>query len=204
MTDIIADPMPLPPINPEFAQTRRSLREQALAARAAMGEGQRATFTAAIERELSPVLARLGARTLGFCWPFRGEPDLRAFVTRWLAADAQRRAALPVVLDKAAPMVFRAWRPDMALSVDRYGIPIPADGAAMVPDVVLVPLNAFDAAGYRLGYGGGYFDRTLALIDSVAVGVGFESGRVANTLPQVHDRPMSWIVTELGAFEPVR
>ncbi|HRD32956.1 MAG TPA: 5-formyltetrahydrofolate cyclo-ligase [Rhodocyclaceae bacterium] len=195
--------MPLPQPEPESARKRRSLREQALAARAAMSDEQRAAATAAIEIGLAPLLQRLAARTLGFCWPFRGEPDLRAFVTGWLAADAQRRAALPAVLDKAAPMVFRAWRPGVPMSADRHGIPIPAAGPSLVPDVVLVPLNAFDAAGFRLGYGGGYFDRTLAMIDSTAVGVGFESGRVGTTLPQTHDRPMAWIVTEEGVFEPM-
>lgn len=194
---------PLPPINPELAATRKALREAAISARAAMPDSLRAELTASIERELERLLAQLDVRLLGFCWPFRGEPDLRAFVIQWLAAGAWRRAALPVVLDKGAPMVFREWWPDMPLSADRHGIPIPAGGAAVVPDVVLVPLNAFDAAGFRLGYGGGYFDRTLAMIDSIAVGVGFESGRVGSTLPQPHDRPMAWIVTEQGAFEAV-
>lgn len=196
--------MPLPPINPELAATRKQLRERAIAARSVMSDTLRAEFTAAIESRLALLLAQLDARMLGFCWPFRNEPDLRNFVMQWLAADVQRRAALPVVLDKAAPMVFREWWPEMPLSVDRHGIPIPANGPPVVPDVVLIPLNAFDAAGFRLGYGGGYFDRTLAMLDSIAVGVGFESGRVASTLPQPHDRPMAWIVTELGAFAAAR
>lgn len=169
-----------------------------------MPYAQRAQLTAAIEGRLERLLTQLEPRMLGFCWPFRNEPDLRAFIMQWLAADARRRAALPVVLDKAAPMVFREWRPETQLGADRHGIPIPAEGQPVVPDVVLIPLNAFDAAGFRLGYGGGYFDRTLAQLDSIAVGVGFESGRVASTLPQPHDRPMAWIVTELGAFAAAR
>lgn len=196
--------MPLPPSNPELAATRKQLRERALVARSAISDVLRAQLTAAIESRLAPLLAQLEPRMLGFCWPYRNEPDLRAFIMQWLAADPQRRAALPVVLDKAAPMVFREWRPETPLGADRHGIPIPAEGPAVVPDVVLIPLNAFDAAGFRLGYGGGYFDRTLALLDSIAVGVGFESGRVASTLPQPHDRPMAWIVTELGAFAAAR
>jgi 5,10-methenyltetrahydrofolate synthetase len=68
----------------------------------------------------------------------------------------------------------------------------------VVPQLVLVPLNAFDAAGYRIGYGGGYFDRTLAETPMIAVGVGFEIGRVESALPQAHDKPMDWIVTEEG------
>ena len=196
--------MPLPPTNPELAAARKQLRERAIAARSAMSDVLRAQLTAAIEGRLECLLTQLAPRMLGFCWPFRNEPDLRAFIMQWLAADERRRAALPVVLDKAAPMVFREWRPETPLGADRHGIPIPAEGPPVVPDVVLIPLNAFDAAGFRLGYGGGYFDRTLALLDSIAVGVGFESGRVDSTLPQPHDRPMAWIVTELGAFAAAR
>jgi 5,10-methenyltetrahydrofolate synthetase len=73
-----------------------------------------------------------------------------------------------------------------------------------VPDVALVPLNAFDARGYRLGYGGGYFDRTLAVMRMVTVGVGFELGRENNVLPQAHDHAMHWLVTEAGIFHGAR
>jgi len=88
----------------------------------------------------------------------------------------------------------------MELALDRYGIPFPAHGEEVAPEVALVPLNAFDARGYRLGYGGGYFDRTLAAIQMVAVGVGFELGRENDVLPQAHDRAMHWLVTEAGVF----
>jgi 5,10-methenyltetrahydrofolate synthetase len=86
----------------------------------------------------------------------------------------------------------------MELPFDRHGIPHPPTGELLAPDIVLVPCNAFDDAGYRLGYGGGYFDRTLAVMELVAVGVGFELGRVETAYPQPHDRPMDWIVTEAG------
>ena len=96
-------------------------------------------------------------------------------------------------------MHFRCWTPEAGMVLDRHGIPHPATPEEVVPEVVIVPLNAFDAAGYRLGYGGGYFDRTLAGMDVVAIGAGFELGRVPSVLPQPHDRPMDWIVTEAGA-----
>ena len=91
-------------------------------------------------------------------------------------------------------------RPASQMSVDRYGIPHPANGPEIVPELLLVPLNAFDAAGFRIGYGGGYFDRTLARLSPrpVAVGVGYECGRVASALPEGHDLPMDWIVSEAG------
>jgi 5,10-methenyltetrahydrofolate synthetase len=85
---------------------------------------------------------------------------------------------------------------------DRYGIHIPAQGESLRPDAILMPLNAFDAAGYRLGYGGGYFDRTLAVLEPrpLAIGVGFELARVASIRPQAHDLRMDAIVTEAGVF----
>lgn len=192
---------PAPPAGDSGA-VRRKLRDHALAERLALSYEQRVALTRRIEAHLDVLVARLAPAVLAFCWPYRGEPDLRAWMTRWLEhRDGRARtAALPVVVEKSAPMVFRQWTPGMELSFDRHGIPHPPEGDAIVPDVVLVPCNAFDADGYRLGYGGGYFDRTLAVIDPVAVGVGFESGRIETAHPQPHDRPMDWIVTEGGAF----
>lgn len=188
------------PAGDEVARVRRSLRERAIAARTALDDARRALLTARLETHLDGLVGQLAPRVLAFCWPYRGEPDLRAWVGRWLAADAGRVAALPVVLHKATPMLFRKWTPGMEMHSDRHGIPHPPGGDAIVPDVVVVPCNAFDGAGYRLGYGGGYFDRTLAVIDPVAIGVGFEFGRAETVFPQPHDRPMDWIVTERGAF----
>lgn len=191
------------PADDEAGRIRRALRERACAERLALPDERRATLTEQLEAHLDCLLARLAPHTLAFCWPYRAEPDLRAWMCRWLVGGHSRVAALPVVLAKATPMVFRRWTPGMEMVFDRHGIPHPPDGEAIVPDAMLVPCNAFDAAGYRLGYGGGYFDRTLALIDPVAVGVGFELGRAQTVYPQRHDRPMQWIVTEAGAF-PVR
>ena len=86
------------------------------------------------------------------------------------------------------------------MTVGRYGIPIPADGATLIPDVVLLPLVAFDARGFRLGYGGGYFDRTLAGLvpRPFAIGVAFEVARVNSIRPQAHDIPLDAVVTEAG------
>lgn len=182
----------------DIAALRRTLRENAIAAREALPSERRAALTARIEGHLDALAGRFAPRVLAFCWPYRGEPDLRAWVARWLAGGRDRRAALPVVLDRATPLAFRRWTPDAPLALDRHGIPYPAGGETLVPDLALVPLNAFDAAGFRLGYGGGYFDRTLAEIEPVAVGVGFECGRVESVFPQDHDQPMHWIVTEAG------
>ena len=175
------------------------MRHQAIARREALRQEERARRVAAIEAHLETLLELLSPRILGFCWPYRGEPDLRDLVGRWLDGDDRRLAALPVVLGKGQPLVFRRWAPGTPMELDPHGIAQPRNSAPVLPDVVLVPLNAFDAAGYRIGYGGGYFDRTLAVLDTVAVGVGFELGRADSVFPQTHDRPMHWLVTEAGS-----
>jgi len=178
------------------------MRNAALAAREALSPQRHAELSAALCGHLAPLLKTLAPVTLGFCWPYRAEPDLRALVSDWLAEGADRRAALPLVPGSDAPLRFLRWTPEMDMRADAYGIPVPAAEESVTPDLVLVPLNAFDARGYRLGYGGGYFDRTLAALDPVpaTVGVGFELGRVESILPEPHDRPLDWIVTEAGVF----
>ncbi|WP_374511947.1 5-formyltetrahydrofolate cyclo-ligase [Niveibacterium sp.] len=201
----LSSPSTVPEAAPDKA-LRQEMRRRAIAAREALDAAERQHLTAQLCAQLSPLLTRLAPRCLGFCWPYRGEPDLVAFVADWLADDGARVAALPVVLGAEAPLTFAAWRPGVELVGDAFGIPVPAQREVVDPDVVLVPLNAFDNAGYRLGYGGGFFDRTLAarVPAPVAVGVGFELGRVASIRPEPHDMPLDWIVTESGMFGPFR
>mgnify|MGYP001407156688 CR=1 FL=1 len=127
----------------------------------------------------------------------------REALAAWRAAGAV--AALPVVNAPDQPLAFRPWFPETPLYFDRYGIPTPAEGPWVVPDVLILPLNAFDAQGYRLGYGGGFFDRTLAHLRPrpLAIGVGFEINRVASIAPEAHDQRLDWIFTEAGGMRPV-
>ncbi|WP_366520676.1 5-formyltetrahydrofolate cyclo-ligase [Zoogloea sp.] len=199
----------LPPASPpetEIAALRKRLRQERLAAREALPAEQRQELTRHLEKNLDALLDHLAPRRLAFCWPWRAEADLVAWVSRWLAADPGRQAALPVVRQPGHTMEFLAWEPDAAMDTDHHGIPIPAKQVVIQPEVVLVPLNAFDAAGFRLGYGGGYFDRTLAALRPapVCVGIAFELARAASTWPQTHDHPMDWIVTEGGAWAAQR
>ncbi len=181
---------------------RREMRHAALHTREALSAERHAELSVALCAHLLPLVESLAPATLGFCWPYRAEPDLREFVTGWLDAVPARRAALPVVRAPDAPLAFLRWMPETAMRTDVYGIPVPAINETVLPDVVLIPLNAFDAHGYRLGYGGGFFDRTLAAMSPqpITIGVGFELGRVESILPEPHDRPLDWIVTEAGAF----
>lgn len=177
---------------------RRSLRREMVARRAALDEKRHAELSAAIVAHLRAVLPL--PRCAAFCWPIKHEPDVRAALEHWAGLGAV--AALPVVTDENAPLAFRAWGPETPLLPDRYGIPTPMSGDLVQPDLILLPLNAFDVAGYRLGYGGGYFDRTLAAMQPrpLAVGVGFEINRVDSIRPESHDQRLDWIVTEAGAF----
>lgn len=193
---------PTLPAGSDIAALRRRLRQAAIAAREALPAEARAERSGRIEDHLESLLKTLAPRTLAFCWPWRGEVDLVAWVERWLAADSLRQAALPEVTAPEQPMGFRRWQPGDTMETDHHGIPVPAHGERVEPDVILVPLNAFDTAGYRLGYGGGYFDRTLAALDPapLCIGVAFELARTETTHPQPHDQPMDWIVTEAGSF----
>lgn len=179
---------------------RRALRREMASRRMALGEAAHARLSGQIVEILRSTLPR--PEICAFCWPIKNEPDVRAIVGDWV--EQGTRAALPVVIDEAAPLRFRAWHGQSVLQADRYGIPTPVDGDWLVPDLILLPLNGFDAAGYRLGYGGGYFDRTLATLQPrpLTVGVGFEINRVDSIHPESHDQRLDWIVTEAGAFRP--
>ena len=117
------------------------------------------------------------------------------------------RTALPVVVGRNLPLVFRAWALGEPTMAGRWSIAMPLATAAEVePDVLLVPMLAFDAAGFRLGYGGGFYDRTLAALRAVkpviAVGVAFAAQEVAEVPRGRHDEPLDWILTEAGPKRP--
>ena len=168
--------------------------------RAALAGAEHEALSACIVAHALATLPK--PRVAAFCWPIKHEPDVRPLLASWRSADV--RAALPVVVAESEPLRFREWTPDSRLEADRYGIPTPSAGEWLTPDLILLPLNGFDGAGYRLGYGGGYFDRTLAALSprALAVGVGFEINRIDSIRPEAHDQRLDWIITENGAFRP--
>ncbi len=178
---------------------RRALRQAMVARRRQLTVAAHADLSARIVAHLLQALTLPAGTAVGFCWPVKHEPDVRDALAAWRQAGCH--AALPVVVAENMPLAFRHWHPDAELVPDRYGIPTPTQGEWMTPEVLLLPLNAFDAAGYRLGYGGGYFDRTLAAAAPrpLAVGVGFEMNRVDSIRPEAHDQRLDWIVSEAGA-----
>ena len=182
---------------------RATLRRQLVERRLALSADQCEALSAAICSQLQAHFAPLAALRVAFCWPVKNEPDVRPLMLAWLAAAQPGFAALlPVVVAPGAPLAFRAWTPDSELALDRYGIPTPATGEFIVPQALLLPVNGFDADGYRIGYGGGFFDRTLAALRPapLAIGVGFELSRVASIRPEPHDIRLDAMVSEAGVF----
>lgn len=182
----------------ELALWRKELRRTLLERRLAAGDEQRQRWSEDIRAALAAELLPPAGRALGFCWPYQGEADVVPFVLRWIEQGGT--AALPVVVRPREPMVFRQWTQTAVMTQGAYDIPIPVDTAVVEPQVLLVPLTGFDAKGYRLGYGGGFFDRTVAEMRPrpLMVGVGFELSWVQSIRPQAHDIPMDIVVTELG------
>jgi 5-formyltetrahydrofolate cyclo-ligase len=188
------------PANPDAISTasRARLRRECIAARQAMPAAQRAAHEARIHALLWEWFTTQPARSVGFCWPMRAEVDCRPLILRLLAAGWL--AAMPVVVERAAPMRFRAWTPEVPMTEDPYGIPVPLSAEVPTPSALLLPLVAYDAAGYRLGYGGGYFDRTLAHCEvrPVTLGIGYAISYVDSIHPAAHDIPLDMVVTEAG------
>lgn len=180
---------------PEVARWRKAERERLIAGRLAIPAETRSGFSARIAERLDAIIGDVSGIAISLYWPFRGEPDLRS----WMASLIARGGvpALPVVVEKARPLVFRAYRPGDRLEKGVWNIPIPAKGEPVIPDVVIAPLVGVDPNNYRLGYGGGFFDRTLASLAKkpLVIGVGYETQRIATIHPQPHDIPMDAIVT---------
>ncbi len=176
---------------------RRGERERLIALRQALPVADRRRWGERIAAGLRALLAERPG-ILGVYWPFRGEFDPRPLIDRAVAEG--RGVALPVVVDKRGPLEYRAWRPGEPLVDGVWHIPVPEKREIVTPAIVLAPVVGFDPAGYRLGYGGGYFDRTLAALSprAWAIGIGFAVQELATIYPQPFDVAMDLIVTETG------
>ncbi|MDR1368273.1 MAG: 5-formyltetrahydrofolate cyclo-ligase, partial [Candidatus Accumulibacter sp.] len=155
---------------------RRDLRKSLIERRLAIPPNLHALFSSRISALLQTHFPELEERRVAFYWPMKNEPDLRALLRHWVQRGHPGfMALLPVVKKRDAALVFRKWIPDAPMATDAFGLPVPDENSvAAKPEVLLIPVNAFDNAGYRLGYGGGFFDRTLAQIvpPPLAIGIG--------------------------------
>jgi 5-formyltetrahydrofolate cyclo-ligase len=188
----------------DLAAAKRRCRAAACEARARA----HALAGAAVGQELAEIgldFLKLEPAIVSGFRPFTDEVDVLPLMAR-LAGEGWS-TALPVVAGRDKPLVFRAWAPGEPTVPGAWSIQVPPDSAPEVqPDVLLVPMLAFDRTGFRLGYGGGFYDRTLsglrAVKPVVAVGVAFAAQEFAEVPREAHDEPLDWILTEHGASRP--
>jgi 5,10-methenyltetrahydrofolate synthetase len=178
----------------DVARFRKAERERLYAERRNLPSGRRAELTARICRDLDRVLGEISGQRVAVYWPIRGEPDLRNWMTK--AHERGAATALPVVIERAAPLEFHEWSPRCKMTRGDWNIPIPADRMPLSPDIVISPLVGVDEAGYRLGNGGGYYDRTLATLNPkpIVIGVGFGFCRMKTIYPMPWDIAMDRVV----------
>jgi 5-formyltetrahydrofolate cyclo-ligase len=199
----MAVPPTIPHPNMTLAGDKSALRaHSAEQRRAASASSAAAAGAAVVTHLLAALTLDEGALIAGY-WPMRDELDPRPTMER--LAGAGCALALPVVVARGEALAFRTWKPGAALVPGAFGTLVPPSTAAlMCPDVLLVPLLAFDAAGYRLGYGGGYYDCTLRALrrsprPPLAVGIGYAAQEVPGVPHGARDERLDWIITELQA-----
>lgn len=182
---------------------RKSERERLIAERLAAAIADRMRWSHEIARLLEESIGDPRGLVVGTYSPFRGEPVLRDLMKRIIARGGH--TALPLVLERGRPLEFRLWAPGDPTEKGVWNIPVPTQRAALVrPDVVVAPVVGFDRACYRLGYGGGFYDRTLASFERRprVFGVGYAQAQLPTIHPLAHDIPMDAIVTERGVVRP--
>jgi 5-formyltetrahydrofolate cyclo-ligase len=190
-------------LDQELKSWRKDMRAQLIAARMAVPLDARTEAAAAIAGRLAELVKP--GQVFSFYWPMKGELDFRLLAARLYAQGVT--PALPVVVEKQQPMVFRPWAPKAAMRRGIWNIPEPATDQTVMPDFTLAPVVGFSADGYRLGYGGGYFDRTLAVLapPPLAIGVGLDIQRIDTIRPMPHDIRLDAIMTETATYgQPAR
>jgi 5-formyltetrahydrofolate cyclo-ligase len=175
---------------------RKAARAEIIAHRMARDPAERRRLSDPVIEHLRSLLDVERFPVLGLYWPIRGEIDLREFARQHVAGGGI--VGLPVVIEDAVPLEFWRWRPAVALKRGRWNIPVPPERDLVRPDVLVVPLVGFDAKRFRLGYGGGFYDRTLAAASPRphTIGIAFADAQLQSIYPQPHDIPMDVIVTE--------
>ena len=188
------------------AAAKADARKNAAKTRAAAHKDVGEHAAASLERHGLAFLGDMDPATVSGFFPYKSEIDLLGLLGR-LKGEGWT-TGLPIVLGAGQPLVFRAWAPGEPTEPGAWEIPIPQASAQSVePDVMLVPLLAFDREGYRLGYGGGFYDRTIEMYRAskplTAVGVAFAAQEVEKVIRGKHDQPLDWILTEAGPIKTV-
>jgi 5-formyltetrahydrofolate cyclo-ligase len=188
----------------EPAEAKRAAREAALAARRQASAAGAGAARQAAAHALDAIAGRRGVRVVSGYLPIRHEIDP---LPAMLALDGLGyRICVPVIDAPRKPLGFRAWAPGVEIVKGTFGVLVPATGAELEPDAMLVPMLAFDARGFRLGYGGGFYDRTVAALRArrplLTLGFAFAAQRVPDLPVGPHDQALDAIVTEDGIFRP--
>lgn len=177
------------------SQWRKAERVRLIERRLSLDPKERRARSATIGDVLDLTIQTFDRRIVGTYWPFRGELDIRG----WGLSILERggRLAFPVVVNKDQPLQYRTWAPGEPLKRGVWKILYPVSGEVVEPDIVIAPLVGFDVSRYRLGYGGGFFDRTLAAMRKkpLAIGVGYAESQLPTIYPQPHDVPMDVVLT---------
>jgi 5,10-methenyltetrahydrofolate synthetase len=179
---------------------RKAERERLIAKRLAVAPAVLDSWRQRIDRYLERSFPGLARCRLAFCWPIKGEYDARHLARTLRSLGAL--TALPVVVAPKSPLIFREWHPGIELAKGPLDIPFPVNSQEMTPEAVLLPMNGWDPQGYRLGYGAGFFDRTLASLAKkpLAIGISYELTKLDTIHPQSWDLPMDYVVTERGVY----
>lgn len=185
----------------DWKKWRKLLRTNLVAQREAITEKDHKFWSAAITLSLQEGFSILKKNIVGSYLPIRGEYDPRPAIDYF--GEHGATIAMPEVIKKDAPLCFRKWWHGAPMKKGAYGIPVPDNTEQVIIDIVLIPMVGFDQQGYRLGYGSGYYDRTLAAINPcpLVIGIAFEMFRLDSVHPQSHDIPMDFIITEAGIYQ---
>jgi len=180
---------------------RKQQRSILIADRAAIEKKMHTQWSLAITTHIQNAFPMLDQKHIGIYWPIRNEYDPRPLAQYFIQQGAT--TALPVIINRHNPLVFHEWWHDAPITKGAYGIPIPQNTKRIMPDVLIIPMLGFDKCGYRLGYGSGYYDRTLAALTPkpMTIGISFEILRLDNIHPQDHDIALDFVVTEQGVYE---
>ena len=185
-------------MNLEPSRDKGVLRKQLQAERQGMVDRHQRSVH--LQEVLRVWLVARTEKTIGAYWPIKGEFDALPALYRWSEADESRRIGLPVINRDTKQLRFHVWYPGCPMEEDAYGIPKPKDTEAFEPQLLLVPCVGYGPKGLRLGYGGGFYDRTLAALQPrpLTVGVGYANGYVPWLQPEPHDVPLDAMVTDEG------
>jgi 5,10-methenyltetrahydrofolate synthetase len=173
---------------------RRAERARLIALRQELSPSERYERAKQMAVLLDALLGDVKGLMVSGYWPMKGEPDLREYLTALRKRGAS--VALPCVIEKGSPLRFYLWEEGTKLERGVWNIPHPVDAKEVTPNIALAPVVGYDHKGYRLGYGGGYFDRTLASISPSprAIGVGYRELELDTIYPLSHDIPMNEVI----------